>query len=120
MIENYEELKTAPLIHPKEQERARRCREAYAKEQKRKEREQRLRDVLGLIELVKLGSSPAKIEEYIVALHLPRFLCKGKYVVVCLYFVYKVAIKIKFYDQRCYQYQCKTDAYPWRQLHCRL
>lgn len=66
MIENYEELETAPLIHPKEQERARRCREAYAKEQKRKEREQRLRDVLGLIELVKLGSSPAKIEEYIV------------------------------------------------------
>ena len=64
--EEYERLKTAPPIHPNEPERARRYREAYAKEQKRMEREQRLRDVLGLIELVKLGSSPSKIEEYIV------------------------------------------------------
>ena len=64
--EEYERLKTAPPIHPNEPERARRYREAYAKEQKRMEREQRLRDVLGLIELVKLGSSPSKIEDYIV------------------------------------------------------
>ena len=75
MIENYEELKTAPPIHPNEPERARRYREAYDKEQKRLEREQRLRDVLGLIELVKLGSSPAKIEEYIVGdkIDLPEY-----------------------------------------------
>ena len=49
MIENYEELKTAPPIHPNEPERARRYREAYDKEQKRLEREQRLRDKIRFV-----------------------------------------------------------------------
>ena len=64
--EEYERLYTAPPIHPNEPERVRRYTEAYNKEQERRQREQRLRDVLGLIELVKLGSSPSKIEDYIV------------------------------------------------------
>ena len=64
--EEYERLKTAPLIHPNEPERDRRYREAYAKEQKRMEREQRLREVLELIKMVKNGTSLSKIEDYIV------------------------------------------------------
>ena len=71
--EEYENMKNASPIHPNEPERARRYREAFQKEQERKERELRLRKEYNLLKdeevlrkMIEDGVPTAEIEKFIV------------------------------------------------------
>lgn len=66
MIFNEDRLKNAKPIHPLEPKRVYLYNIAYEKEQKRKERENLLRDVLNLFILLKNNHNEQEIENFIV------------------------------------------------------
>lgn len=71
--DEFERMKYAPPVHSNEPERARRYREAFQKEQERKERELRLRKEYNLLKdeevlrkMIEDGVPTAEIEKFIV------------------------------------------------------